>query len=55
LHTKSYGFIVKIQWIRAGSGALPCCNNSEKDSLGFWKNKRENGQICESGTNVHEK
>jgi hypothetical protein len=29
-------------------GALPCCNNSEKGSLEFWKNKRENGKMCES-------
>jgi hypothetical protein len=26
---------------------MPCCNNSEKDSLESWKNKRENGKMCE--------
>jgi hypothetical protein len=28
---------------------MPCCNNSEKGSLVFWKNKRENRKMCESG------
>jgi hypothetical protein len=28
---------------------MPCCNNSEKGSLKFWKNKREHGKMCESG------
>jgi hypothetical protein len=31
---------------------LPCCNNSDKGSLEFWKNKSENGKICKSGKNV---
>jgi hypothetical protein len=48
-NTESYGFILKSQWIRAYGGALPCCNNSEKGSLEFWKNKRENRKMCESG------
>jgi hypothetical protein len=26
---------------------MPCCNNSEKDSLESWKNKRENGKVRE--------
>jgi hypothetical protein len=25
---------------------MPCCNNPEKGSLEFWKNKRENGKMC---------
>ncbi len=37
------------QWIRAYGGALPCCNNSEKDCLEFWKNKNEKGKMCENG------
>jgi hypothetical protein len=28
---------------------MPCCNNSEKGSLEFLKNKREHGKMCESG------
>jgi hypothetical protein len=42
-------FRVKSQWMRAYGGTLPCCNSSEKGSLGFWKNKSENGKMCESG------
>jgi hypothetical protein len=41
--------------MRACGGALPCCNNSEKCSSEFWKNKSENGKMCESGKNVHKK
>jgi hypothetical protein len=48
LHTESYGFILKSQWIRACGGALPCCNNSEKGCLGFWKYRRENKKMCGS-------
>jgi hypothetical protein len=44
---ESYGFILKSQWIRAYGGTMPCCNNSEKDSLESWKNKRENRKVCE--------
>ncbi len=25
---------------------MPCCNDSEKDSLEFWKNGRENRKVC---------
>ncbi len=55
LHTESYGFIQKGQWIRAYGGALPCCNNSEKGSLEFWKNKGEKRKMCEKGKILHEK
>jgi hypothetical protein len=34
--------------MRAYGGALPRCNNLEKDCLEFRKNKRENGNMCES-------
>ncbi len=34
---------------------MPCCDDSEKDGLEFWKNEKEkNGKVCETG-NVHEK
>jgi hypothetical protein len=26
---------------------MPCCNDSEKDSLAFWKMKEKNGKVCE--------
>jgi hypothetical protein len=28
---------------------MPCCNNSEKGSLEFWKNKSEKRKMCENG------
>ncbi len=55
LHTESYGFILKSQWIRAYGGAMPCCNNSEKDVLEFWKLKEKNGKVRKKRKNVHEK
>ncbi len=47
LHTESYGFILKSQWIRVYGGAMPCCINPEKDSLESWKNGRVNRKMCE--------
>jgi hypothetical protein len=34
---------------------MPCCKNSEKDVLGFWKMKKKNGKVCEKREIVHEK
>jgi hypothetical protein len=28
---------------------MPCCNNSEKKSLEFWKNESEKRKMCENG------
>jgi hypothetical protein len=55
LHTESYGFILKSQWIRAYGGAMPCCNDSEKDGLESWKNEKEKWKSAQKTGNVHEK
>ncbi len=26
---------------------MPCCNDSEKDGLEFWKMKEKHGKVCE--------
>jgi hypothetical protein len=46
---------LKCQWIRACSGALPCCNESEKDCIENWKNKSKFGKLYKSRENVHKK
>jgi hypothetical protein len=48
-------YSLESQWIRACGGTLPCCNNSEKGSLGFWKNKNEKEKNVEKRKKVHKK
>jgi hypothetical protein len=46
---------IECQWIRACGGTLPCCNNLEKGSSEIFRDKTENGKMCESEKNVHNK
>jgi hypothetical protein len=34
---------------------MPCCNDSEKDGLEFWKMKKRKMEKCAKRENVHEK